>query len=117
MIDALDSPLVDRETDKGPTVAYRLVRHATANIAKLVIDKVLDGLAPNGCVSHQFADEPEASRVAPLPDQKGKMRAFRSRRACLLERSRHGKRDRILRIVERAEVEPNPGRNFDGIDP
>jgi hypothetical protein len=83
----------------------------------LVIDKVLDGTAPGSSVPHQSTDEPQASRVAPLPDQKAEVRAPCPHRTRLEQLARCGEGDRILRIVEYANVEPDAGRNLGGIGP
>ena len=73
----------------------------------LVVDEVEDSTAPGWRVPHQPADEPQAPRVVPLPEQKAKMRASRPSRARLEEPSCSAEGDHVLRIAQRAEFEPN----------
>ena len=115
MIGALGSRLVDRIADPGHAVAGDKINRRAPDVATLIIDEVLQCAAEGRGVAHQSTDEPEASGVATLADQKTEVRASRSRRRLLKEPSRHGERDHILRIVEHANVDPDACRNLGGI--
>ena len=115
MIGTLGSRLVDRIADPGHAIAGDKINRRAPDVATLIIDEVLQCAAEGRGVAHQSTDEPEASGVATLADQKTEVRASRSRRRLLKEPSRHGERDHILRIVEHANVDPDACRNLGGI--
>ena len=115
MIGALGSRLVDRIADPGQAVADVEINRRAPDVATLVVDQVLQCAAKGRGVAHQTPDEPEASRVATLADQKPKVRASRSCRRLLKKPTRRGEGYRILRIVEHANVDADDCRNLGGI--
>ena len=115
MIGALGSRLVDCISDPGHAVAHDKINRRAADVATLIVDEVLQRATEGRGVAHQTSDEPEASGVATLADQKPEVRASRSRRRLLKEPTRRGEWDHILRIVEHANVDPDACRHLGGI--
>ena len=115
MIGALGSRLVDRIADPSHALAGDKIDRRAADVATLIVDEVLQRAAKGRGVAHQSTDEPEASGVATLADQKPEVRASRSRRSLLKETTRRGEGDHILRIVEHVDVDPDACRHLGGI--
>ena len=103
---------MDRIAGPGQAVAHDQVRHGAPDIARLVVNDVLNRLAPGRRVPHQTADKTQASGVVPLPEPKAKMRASRTRHARLQELARCGEGDRIFRIDEHAKVKPDTSHDL-----